>query len=1839
MKEHGVGVKIFLICHAIFNEISQWGNCIPMDISFYPKYLIRSILSHRKHRFFKEGYEFLHPDFSRHGMSAWQHYVLDGRRKGYGDGSHPDADQFFAEGYLEMYQDIAQSGMDPWHHYILKGRNEGRDNGLHPKYEEFFAEGYLEMYPDVADNGMEPWHHYVLVGKKEGRDNGWHPDEDKFFGEGYLEMYPDVAESGIEPWHHYVMAGKKEGRDSGLHPNGEQFFPEGYLVLYPDAAAGSMDPWHHYVLKGKKEGRCDGLHPGEELFSSACYLEMYPDVAENGMDPWIHYVIEGRKEGRINPVSQLGPTFSPYFYQSYYPDANHEPAGPWLHFCKKLGEGEDRYPNKIVMKEKESQFIPYSCRGVKDINSEISDCLGRFDLHTLVDFMKLKECSDAKGNPAPTVSDQGGGWERTAALFADDHVRKIVYFSHNQGGGATMYKDQKVREYTREGCLVLTVIYEPAGSDFILYVNTREGCCSFDHADLRLLLWLGLRNVETIFINSLNGYPKEGEWAYSVADLIIGLKKATGARLVYLCHDFEFACPRINCLNDENKFCGLVQSETDCGVCASQSTCMGISQYRAMYGRLLQACDEYVFFSHDTLDSFSQVYQLDPDKAKVIPHSPLHEYSGAGQWSYDPARPFARFTVLIPGVIALHKGSEYVRDFAELLNKTHPDARIVVMGCYTEAERTPNIVETGPYDSARLPELMRIFEPNCAVFPSICPETFSYTVHELMEFGLPVISFNVGAQAEALKAYRRGIVLPQMSAECLHRAVSRLYDLSSPHKLSNCLEQYSVTFGELQFFNSRRVKSKSENSRDSVSICVSVANEKEDYASILSWLQNITDPACAGDRLRICFLVSEKLFDGFRDSETVRNYSGRDFEVIQTNGCGALKLLRDCHLDGTVIYLEAFSESVSELEKYYILTSLFGKSGERIAEISSAVSGQDSVVYLDNFYHITDRAIEARKKQDDSYLQARRAYLAQGSFELFLDRTDRRICSYRNVLAFSAGLLGEVSGMIQDQRFFTDCPDSVVFDLALNDLSLRSRYRYLKLIPDEVAREHLSSQRELFRHLALANFNPAFYLEKYDDVRRSAGDPLSHFLGHGFEENRLYADFVSDEWLGEHYRDIDEAEKYYLMSYKSYAEARYIYGMPLADFRKYIGVPAHYVESPSDCLRAGADFSSIKVSFIVPVYNSARFLRHCLDSIYNVDYPNFEVILVDDGSKDNSVEIINEYKERYSSITKVIIHPENLCFAATHKDGINAATGKYFSIIDADDYISEDYAKVFVAFSEAYHLDMAVCDWTRPKAVTAFYAKNRYLIDPVVATAGELQDSFGNWNNPQIPNIHYGLNRKIYNRESFIQANPITINPDYAYNEDFSVTLKLSENTDLNIGLIKNRLYGWFDNPDSVSYCDMTETVIVHFVYTFFVDLKEFMQNEKYSVRMISYCRKQLYEKLECIENKVLLKKRLEFLASQLDQHIDMINSLPYMVNNYLKGMFNHLYFRTIKSVKAEYKKVCVLDTVGHYELKKFLLPKLRQEKIDFYYASCSPEESFAAMMDKLTKVNKCCLIITDGGWAWSEMVTDLPIINTWHGMGALKYTSLFPGHLQPDIGFSSGKNVNFCYRWFYNLPDSRIVPNGNLLASRYLHADFRDACREQFFAKHPDFRNKRIYLYAPTFRGYEPNFSTMKPGYDWDKVSDQLKDDEVILVKWHPCLKFFSPEVLPDLSKYKNIIDVTDYDLSEVLLSSSVLLTDYSSVIFYAAVIDMPIGILATDLDSYAANRGFFIDYRSEAPCEVFEETDAARLLVYIRSRRSDTRKYKEFKERHVGGVTDNVDEILSGLIRKYLRGRLKLF
>lgn len=313
-----------------------------MKITLYPKYLIRRMFAKGKSSFFIEGYKCLYPECTRHGMTPWQHYVVDGLRKGFDDGNNPPDTMFFREGYEAEYPDVVADGIDPWHHYVLHGKKEGRDNGLHPKDEQFFAEGYLEMYPDAAGSRLDPWHHYILHGKKEGLDNGNHPSDTMFFREGYESEYPDIKGSCSDPWRHYVLHGKKEGRDNGLHPGEDQFFPEGYLEMFPDAAVSGQDPWHHYVLIGQKEGRDNGNHPTEALFFREGYEAEYPDVKESSLDPWYHYVMLGKGEGRDNGSHPSQEQFFPEGYLEMYADVSYSGEDPWHHYVLKgLKEGRD----------------------------------------------------------------------------------------------------------------------------------------------------------------------------------------------------------------------------------------------------------------------------------------------------------------------------------------------------------------------------------------------------------------------------------------------------------------------------------------------------------------------------------------------------------------------------------------------------------------------------------------------------------------------------------------------------------------------------------------------------------------------------------------------------------------------------------------------------------------------------------------------------------------------------------------------------------------------------------------------------------------------------------------------------------------------------------------------------------------------------------------------------------------------------------------------------------------------------------------------------------------------------------------------------------------------------------------------------------------------------------------------------------------------------------------------------------------------------------------------------------------------------------------------------------
>ncbi len=115
------------------------------------------------------------------------------------------------------------------------------------------------------------------------------------------------------------------------------------------------------------------------------------------------------------------------------------------------------------------------------------------------------------------------------------------------------------------------------------------------------------------------------------------------------------------------------------------------------------------------------------------------------------------------------------------------------------------------------------------------------------------------------------------------------------------------------------------------------------------------------------------------------------------------------------------------------------------------------------------------------------------------------------------------------------------------------------------------------------------------------------------------------------------------------------------------------------------------ISVIVPVFNVKDYLNECVESILNQTYTNLEVVLVDDGSTDNSSKICDEYAEKDSRVK--VIHQQNKGQAESRQIGINASCGEYLYFVDSDDYIELDLIeKVMNVFSEK-DVDIVNFEW------------------------------------------------------------------------------------------------------------------------------------------------------------------------------------------------------------------------------------------------------------------------------------------------------------------------------------------------------------------------------------------------------------------------------------------------------------------------------------------------------------------------------------------------------------------
>lgn len=184
---------------------------------------------------------------------------------------------------------------------------------------------------------------------------------------------------------------------------------------------------------------------------------------------------------------------------------------------------------------------------------------------------------------------------------------------------------------------------------------------------------------------------------------------------------------------------------------------------------------------------------------------------------------------------------------------------------------------------------------------------------------------------------------------------------------------------------------------------------------------------------------------------------------------------------------------------------------------------------------------------------------------------------------------------------------------------------------------------------------------------------------------------------------------------------------------------------------------NFKVSVIVPVYNSCEYIGATLDSIINQDFSSFELIVIDDGSTDNSLEIIEE-KLSKSTISYEIIHQENAGVSSARNAGIEKASGDYLVFVDSDDYITGNHLSELYNGETDFSLIQFIKRDGEKLSTPDHYSKRLMSCDEFIAKELKMEIYFNFW--------------QLMYKASIIKDNNIRFNPDVIYGEDIEFALK-----------------------------------------------------------------------------------------------------------------------------------------------------------------------------------------------------------------------------------------------------------------------------------------------------------------------------------------------------------------------------------------------------------------------------------------------------------------------------------
>ena len=307
------------------------------------------------------------------------------------------------------------------------------------------------------------------------------------------------------------------------------------------------------------------------------------------------------------------------------------------------------------------------------------------------------------------------------------------------------------------------------------------------------------------------------------------------------------------------------------------------------------------------------------------------------------------------------------------------------------------------------------------------------------------------------------------------------------------------------------------------------------------------------------------------------------------------------------------------------------------------------------------------------------------------------------------------------------------------------------------------------------------------------------------------------------------------------------------------------------------------LSIIVPAFNIENYISRCLENLINQNYKNIEIIVVNDGSKDKTGEIIDSYAQKDSRIK--VIHKKNEGVSVARNTGIDIAKGDYIGFVDGDDTVDEEMFEVLIENAVKYDADISHCGYKMvfPSRTDYYHNTEKTIIQSNYNGLKDLLNA---------DKVEPGLWNKIYKSSLF---DNIRLNPNIRYNEDLLANFYLFEKSRKSVFYDKC-MYNYRIRKGSAATTKVSQNKIQDPVLVM-EEIKNYLQedSELYKIAYIRY----LNTLVGVCRNKYCKndKKIRSYIKEAKDQlKTELFNKRKkYLINRKLKYMiYGVLYLQIV---------------------------------------------------------------------------------------------------------------------------------------------------------------------------------------------------------------------------------------------------------------------------------------------------------------------------------------------------------